>query len=160
MQQPNPQPSSTSAASTEHHSALFARLVLQLADLAMVMMGRVPNPQTGQPHRDFEAAQMFIDQLDMLEVKTRGNLLPEESRLLRETLMQLRLAFVEAVEEVPSSTEARSASDTPSTAPPQPGPAAPATASASSTPQQPTQAPETQEAETESRRRFFKKYDV
>ncbi len=160
MQQPNREPTSTPAANPEHHAALFVRLVLQLADLAMVMMGRVPNPQTGQTQRDFEAAQMFIDQLEMLEVKTRGNLLPEESRLLRETLMQLRLAFVEAVEEGPSSTETRSASHTPSTASPQPGPAAPATAGASSAPQQPTQASETQQAETESRRRFFKKYDV
>ncbi|MEJ5238746.1 MAG: DUF1844 domain-containing protein [Limisphaera sp.] len=143
-------------AGSERHSALFARLVLQLADLAMVMMGRVPNPQTGQTHRDFDAAQMFIDQLEMLEVKTRGNLLPEESRLLRDTLMQLRLSFVDAVEQAGAQTESR-APEGPADAP-APGQPAPSATPADST--STTGPARASEDESESRRRFFKKYDV
>ncbi len=30
--------------------------------------------------QDFEAAKMFIDQLEMLEAKTKGNLTPEEEK--------------------------------------------------------------------------------
>ena len=41
---------------------------------------------------------MFIDQLEMLEVKTRGNLDKQEDKLLKQSLTALRLAFVEAVE--------------------------------------------------------------
>lgn len=82
----------------EKHAALFAELVMQQANLALTMMGRVPNPQTGEKTRDLEAARFFIDQLEMLEAKTRGNLSREESRLLQQSLMSVRMAFVEAVE--------------------------------------------------------------
>lgn len=82
----------------EMQSALFAQLVLQQTNLAMLLLGKVPNPQTGETSRDLEAARLFIDQIEMLEVKTQGNLTPEEGRLLKQSLMTLRLAFVEAVE--------------------------------------------------------------
>ncbi len=80
------------------HAALFVSMVLQYSDLAMLALGRVAHPQTGQRTRDLEAARLFIDQLEMLEVKTRGNLSPEEASLLRQTLTNLRLAFVEETE--------------------------------------------------------------
>jgi len=83
---------------SELHTALFAQLVTQLANLALLVLGRTPHPETGKVTRDLEAAQMFIDQLAMLEAKTRGNLTPPEQQLLRQTLMSLRLAFVEAAE--------------------------------------------------------------
>jgi hypothetical protein len=78
-------------------TALFAQLVLQQSNLALTLLGRAPHPQTGQTVRDLDAAKLFIDQLEMLEVKTRGNLSAQESALLKQTLMTLRLAFVEAV---------------------------------------------------------------
>jgi hypothetical protein len=48
--------------------------------------------------RDLDAAKMFIDQLEMLEAKTKGNLNPQETSLLKQTLMSLRLSFVEAAD--------------------------------------------------------------
>lgn len=93
--------SQSSADSVSHddlQSALFAQLVIQQANLTMMLLGKVPNPETGQPSRDLEAAKLFIDQLEMLQVKTKGNLSPEENNLLKQSLMSLRLAFVEAVE--------------------------------------------------------------
>jgi hypothetical protein len=82
----------------EMMSALFASMVMQQAQMAMLYLGRMPHPETGQPVRDFEAARMFIDQLEMLEVKTRGNLSKEEAALLKQSLSSARLAFVQAVE--------------------------------------------------------------
>jgi hypothetical protein len=82
----------------EMHAALFAQLVMQQANLAMMLLGKVAHPETGQITKDLEAARLFIDQLEMLEVKTRGNLTKEEAGLLKQSLMSLRLAFVEAVE--------------------------------------------------------------
>ncbi|MCS7089463.1 MAG: DUF1844 domain-containing protein [Verrucomicrobiota bacterium] len=147
--------------SPQQQSLLFARLVLQLADLANVMMGRVPNPSTGETVHDLEAARMFVDQLAMLECKTQGNLLPEESRLLRDTLMNLRLAFVEAVEKSLSSSGApgTSAANQPESPRafserPEGSPSPSATNAAKATP------PDSAENEEASRRRFFKKYDV
>jgi len=82
----------------EVQSGLFAQLVLQQANLAAMLMGQEAHPETGKVTKDLDAARMFIDQLEMLEVKTRGNLNKEEAALLKQTLMNLRLGFVAAVE--------------------------------------------------------------
>ncbi len=120
--------------SDDRLSALFAQLVMQQANLAMMLLGKVPNPESGQTVKDIEAARLFIDELEMLEAKTKGNLTKEESALLKQTLMSMRLAFVEAVEK-------------PETPKPQPAPAANAPP-----PEQPAPAAE------ESHKKFTKKY--
>ena len=90
----------------EMMSALFAQLVVQQSNMAMLLMGKVPHPQTGKTVRDIDAARLFIDQLEMLETKTKGNLTKEEDQLLKQSLMALRMSFVEAVESpAPESNE-------------------------------------------------------
>ena len=79
-------------------SALFAHMVLQQSNFAMMLLGKVPHPETGQTIRDLEGAKLFIDQLEMLEAKTKNNLSKEEERLLKQSLASLRMAFVESVE--------------------------------------------------------------
>ena len=76
-------------------SALFAEMVIQQSNMAMIFLGYAPNPETGKPVRDLDTARVFIDQLEMLEVKTKGNLTREESDLLKQSLHQLRMAFVQ-----------------------------------------------------------------
>jgi len=94
----------------EMMSALFAQLVIQQSNMAMLLMGKVPHPQTGETVRDIEAARLFIDQLEMLEAKTKSNLTKEEDHLLKQSLMSLRMAFVEAVESpAPEAQESDSA---------------------------------------------------
>ena len=80
-------------------SALFANMVLQQTNLAMMFLGRVPHPETGEHTRDLEMAQMFIDQLEMLEAKTKNNLTKQEEMLLRQSLTAVRMAYVEGVNE-------------------------------------------------------------
>jgi hypothetical protein len=46
---------------------------------------------------------MFIDQLETIEYKTKGNLSAQEAKLLQDALAQLRLAFVEASGGTPPS---------------------------------------------------------
>jgi hypothetical protein len=90
----------------EMMSALFAQLVVQQSNMAMLLMGKVPHPQTGKTVRDVDAARLFIDQLEMLEAKTKGNLTKEEDQLLKQSLMTLRMEFVDAVESpAPESKE-------------------------------------------------------
>ena len=63
---------SIGAGPEEMLSAVFAQMVLQLANLAMMLLGKVPHPQSGQAVRDLEGARMLIDQLEMIEAKTKG----------------------------------------------------------------------------------------
>lgn len=141
------------------HSALFANLVLQQSSAASIFLGRVPNPETGQANIDLEAAKLFIDTLEMLQAKTKGNLSQEEERLLQQTLMSLRLAFVEAVEK-PAPQEQKPAAEK-AAAPPS------ATPTAQPAPEKPGKAagqpdvaaaPEEAPGEAESRKKFSKKY--
>lgn|SRR5579862_5115891 len=120
-------------------SALFAQLVMQQSNMAMLLLGKVPNPETGQTIRDIEAARLFIDQLEMLEVKTKGNLRREEEQLLKQSLMSLRMAFVEAVQS--------------------PEPASPKLESAPAVEEKKVEsaAPE-QTADADSKKKFTKKY--
>jgi hypothetical protein len=82
----------------EMNAALFAQLVMQQANMAMMFLGKMPNPETGEKVHDIESARFFIDQLEMLETKTKGNLSREEESLLKQSLMSVRFAFVETVE--------------------------------------------------------------
>ncbi len=120
----------------EMRSALFAQMVLQQSSLAMMLLGKTPHPESGQAIRDLEGAKLFIDQLEMLEFKTQGNLNQEESALLKQSLMSLRMAFVEAVDSPPPPAGA--------------GPAAEAKPAAA--------APGTPAGEEEHRKKFTKKY--
>src|SRR5215468_142917 len=95
-------------------SALFAQLVVQQSNMAMLLLGKVPHPQTGETVRDIEAARLFIDQLEMLEAKTKGNLKKEEEQLLKQSLMALRMAFVEAIESPEPAQKKAAAGETPS----------------------------------------------
>ena len=91
----------------EMMTALFAHLVMQQSNMAMMLMGKAPHPETGKPVRDLESAKLFIDLLEMLEAKTKGNLTKEEQTLLKQTLMAVRMGFVEAVESSPGQPEAK-----------------------------------------------------
>ena len=86
-------------------SALFAGMVMQQTNMALMLVGKIPHPESGQTLRDVEGARMFIDQLEMLEFKTRGNLDKQEERLLKQSLTALRLAFVEAIDNEPGKPQ-------------------------------------------------------
>lgn len=81
-------------------SGPFANLVMQQTNMTLTLLGRVPHPETGRTVPEIEGARMFIDQLEMIEFKTRGNLDPMEDRLLKQSLATVRMAFVEVIDEV------------------------------------------------------------
>jgi hypothetical protein len=106
----------------ELQSAMFAQLVMQQANMGYMLLGKVPHPETGKSTRDLQAAQMFIGQLEMLEAKTKGNLSREEQKLLQQTLMSLRMTFVEVASAPPASEPGAPADN--KTAPAEPADAA------------------------------------
>lgn len=85
-------------------SALFAGLVMQQTNMALMFLGRLPHPEKGETLIDLDAARLFIDTLEMLENRTRGNLNDEEAKLLKQSLTTVRLAYVEAANQKRSST--------------------------------------------------------
>ena len=72
----------------------FSTFVLSLASSALVHLGEVPNPETGSTARNEALARNAIDVLTMLDDKTRNGLTPEESKLIRDVLYELRMKFV------------------------------------------------------------------
>lgn len=125
----------------EYLSSVFATMVMQLTNMAAMFMGKVPNPENNQMVVDLDAAQIFIDQLEMLEAKTKGNLDAEEQNILKQGLTMVRMAFVEAVD----AGQKQAA---------QPAPSAPASSSPS--PTAPTTRPAADEGD--ARKKFTKKY--
>ncbi len=85
----------------EMNKALFIQLIIMLATSASQQMGKLVDPAAGKPTINLEAAQATIDLLDMLEAKTRGNLDKEEARVMKDTLMSLKLTFVDARQSAP-----------------------------------------------------------
>ena len=82
-------------AETPQPSHSFQMLVDFLARNAAVMLGGYADPSTGQAILDLDGAREFVDMLDALREKTRGNLAPEDDRLLLEVLGSLKLSFLE-----------------------------------------------------------------
>ena len=60
----------------------FTMLINAMAQPALLYLGEIPHPDTGQPTLDLEGARIQIDMLDLLRVKCRGNMTPQEDNLL------------------------------------------------------------------------------
>jgi hypothetical protein len=76
----------------------FSTFVLSLGTSALYHLGFVEHPETGQKldPPELALARNTIDTLEMLEVKTRGNLDAQERELVGSLLYELRMRFVEA----------------------------------------------------------------
>jgi hypothetical protein len=72
----------------------FASLILSLATTALAHLGEVLDPATGEKTENLAAAKQMIDILSILETKTKGNLQPDEQRLLENLLYELRMKYL------------------------------------------------------------------
>jgi hypothetical protein len=75
----------------------FSTFVLGLSTQALLLLGEMPDPATGQVVRDFPAAKQVIDILGLLRDKTRNNLEQGEDKLFESILYDLRMRYVELV---------------------------------------------------------------
>ena len=78
---------------------LFQGLVISLAAATMQHLGKTMNPMTNKIDKNLQAAQATIDMLDMLAAKTQGNLGEAETKLLKSVLADLKLNYVETMNE-------------------------------------------------------------
>src|SRR5687768_12762447 len=82
-------------AGQEPPPADFQTLVSGMISQALLYMGAIPDPQTGQGMIHLELARHYIDLLGVLEAKTKGNLTEEETKLLTQAMHELRLSYVQ-----------------------------------------------------------------
>ena len=136
-------------------SQRFIEFVMMHAQNAALFLGQIPNPKTGEGEVNLDLARMFIDQLAMIQEKTRGNLTNEESTVLRNALSNLQMVYVEVARETPKGA-AQPATPKPEPtdqSAPEQKPSSPSAASSETAP------PVTStESESESKKKFTKSY--
>jgi Domain of unknown function (DUF1844) len=130
-------------------SQRFIEFVIMHAQNAALFLGQIPNPKSGEAEVNLDLARMFIDQLAMIQEKTRGNLTNEETKVLSNALSNLQMAYVEIAKEQPKGA----APETPEATTPQEPAEQPSPAEA-----QPSAPISSAEPETESRKKFTKSY--
>jgi hypothetical protein len=130
-------------------SQRFIEFVMMHAQNAALFLGQIPNPKTGEGEVNLELAKMFIDQLAMIQEKTRGNLTNEETTVLRNALSNLQMAYVEVAQQT-SKRGAQSAPQPPTSVP------------SSTMPEEKPKAPESisspAPSDSESKKKFTKSY--
>ena len=79
----------------EFPEASFDMLLMQHHTQAMLAMGMIPDPATGQVIKNKSAAKFHIDMLGIIQERTKGNLNQGEEEALNGVLHNLRMMFVE-----------------------------------------------------------------
>lgn len=74
--------------------ARFDLFLSGLAVDALIGLGDMPHPVTKKPAVNLDHARYLIDLLGILAEKTKNNLTADEDRLLKDTLYQLRMRYL------------------------------------------------------------------
>lgn len=89
--------------------ASFVNFLSTLATNAAASLGAVPHPATGKRSLDLETGKYWLDILGMLKDKTKGNLHPQEAKLLDGLLTDLRMQYVHLVRATEEKLKAQAA---------------------------------------------------
>ena len=92
--------------SPSRQAALFLQLVLGLQQSGMMSLGKLMNPISRKIERHLDVAKDTIDTLAALEARTRGNLEPDELRVLQQVLTELRMNYVDEVKKAGATATA------------------------------------------------------
>ena len=88
-----------------HDPASFINFLMSIASNAAASLGMMEHPVTGERGVDLPLAKHWIDVLGMLEEKTKGNLDPQEARILEGLLSDLRMQFVSLTNTTPATKQ-------------------------------------------------------
>jgi len=83
----------------ETQRKLFLQLILQNQQMALISMGKTSNPVSNQIEKNLEYAKVSIDILDMLLLKTKGNLSQVEEQYLKDMINNLKIDYANASSE-------------------------------------------------------------
>ncbi len=75
----------------------FSTFVISLSTQALMHLGEIESPVSGNAETDIPVAKQMVDILAMLQEKTKGNLNAGEDQLMEDILFDLRMKYVEAV---------------------------------------------------------------
>lgn len=87
----------------------FEQIVHSIYMTAIIQLGGVAN-EGEQPRVDIMGARQSIDMLSILAEKTKGNLTPDEAKLLDNALFELRMGFLEVTQALARSAANRAQS--------------------------------------------------
>jgi hypothetical protein len=76
----------------------FSNFILSLNTSALIHLGDLPDPQTRERIYDIQSAKQTVDILELLKIKTEGNLDSEEIRLLDDVIYDLRMKYVKIMQ--------------------------------------------------------------
>jgi len=93
----------TNPATSAETTRKFVQFIMVKAQSILYVLGRIPTPEGERLPPNLQAAKMMIDHLDLIALKTQGNLNSQEEKILKEALQQVQLAFVEASGGTPPS---------------------------------------------------------
>ena len=74
---------------------LFMYLLGTFQSSAWIALGKIENPMTEKTDINIEQATFYINLLDMLQEKTRGNLTDYEEQMLINTVSELKLNLID-----------------------------------------------------------------
>jgi hypothetical protein len=77
----------------------FSSFIFSLSTSALFHLGEIPDPVTQKREKDLPLAKQTIDILGILKEKTRGNLTPDEERLMENILTDLRWRYIREAKE-------------------------------------------------------------
>ena len=143
-------------------AAVFSECLITLVRTAAMLLGKVTAPATGEPVKDLVRVQLVIQQLELLE-KNAAKLSLDEQQLLKQSLQELRMAYVSAAGQRPEDAlgedeaPAAESTDTPETDSNPTESSAPSPEATA--PEQSQEKDEEDDEDEGSRKRFVKKYD-
>ena len=76
----------------------FTNFILSLSTSALIQLGEIQDPITKESLRQIPLAKQTIDLIGMLKEKTKGNLSPDEEKVIEYVLYDLRMRYVKAAE--------------------------------------------------------------
>jgi hypothetical protein len=74
----------------------FSHFIFSLSTSALIQLGEVQDPFTQKIAKNLPLAKQTIDLIAMLKDKTKGNLTPEEEKIIESLLYDLRMRYVKA----------------------------------------------------------------
>jgi hypothetical protein len=74
----------------------FTNFVLSLSTSALIQLGEIQDPFTQKSEKNLPLAKQTIDLIGMLKEKTKGNLSPEEEKVIEYVLYDLKMRYVKA----------------------------------------------------------------
>ena len=90
---------------TNKNTQLFMGLCTSLVTQAWMQLGKIKNPMTDKIEIDLDAASLTIDMLGMLKEKTKGNVGDDETKILDQSINELRMNYIISKDDKESENE-------------------------------------------------------